>query len=322
MAEYTIDHITLPSGDVAKLTPTSGSAVSSISVGGGTGVTDDIDISAVSPITISESDGDISIGLDTIPVSKGGTGATTAANARTNLAITPANIGAAATSHTHAYVPQSTTAATQTIIVDSDGATVYRFTLTNGGNIRLDTSTDGGSSWTTGTEYFQKQSRTQPIANGGTGATTRLTAVKNLFDESITSPNYFLGITSSWAKGGYVSVANTRSTLGVSSAQLYSGTMKSGSATLTDGYKYNFIIVFGTAGGNSRESVVIPRAAIGTDDMVCLFSDTEAYIDFKIKRASSSSNNLTLTWVQNKKQDGSTMTAGSILRVYGVLCIH
>lgn len=36
-----------------------------------------------------------------IPVSSGGTGATTAANARTKLGITPANIGAAASSHKH-----------------------------------------------------------------------------------------------------------------------------------------------------------------------------------------------------------------------------
>ena len=38
----------------------------------------------------------------TLSVTQGGTGATTAAAARTNLGITPANIGAAASSHTHA----------------------------------------------------------------------------------------------------------------------------------------------------------------------------------------------------------------------------
>ena len=37
----------------------------------------------------------------TLPITRGGTGATSAANARTNLGITPANIGAAAASHNH-----------------------------------------------------------------------------------------------------------------------------------------------------------------------------------------------------------------------------
>lgn len=41
------------------------------------------------------------INSEVVPVSNGGTGATSAANARTNLGITPENIGAADEEHTH-----------------------------------------------------------------------------------------------------------------------------------------------------------------------------------------------------------------------------
>ena len=47
--------------------------------------------------------------IGTLDIAKGGTGATTAAAARTNLEITPANIGAAIAGHTHLYA-RSTTA--------------------------------------------------------------------------------------------------------------------------------------------------------------------------------------------------------------------
>ena len=60
---------------------------------------------------------------------------------------------------------------------------------------------------------------TVAIANGGTGATTRLNALKALTNEDVgTNATYFLTITNSWGKGGYSSVANVKTVLGLKSA--------------------------------------------------------------------------------------------------------
>lgn len=82
---------------------------------------------------------------DTLPISLGGTGATTAAGARTNLGITPANIGAAASSHTHSYLPLSGGTISGSLAVSgnitSNGYSVY----TAGGNVIYSSTQPTGS---------------------------------------------------------------------------------------------------------------------------------------------------------------------------------
>lgn len=56
---------------------------------------------------------------------------------------------------------------------------------------------------------------TVAIANGGTGATTRLNAVKNLTNESVGTPTHFLAITTNYAKAGYTTVAQAKTVLGI-----------------------------------------------------------------------------------------------------------
>lgn len=61
-----------------------------------------------------------------VNIDKGGTGATTPEEARTNLDITPATIGAAALSHTHSYLPLSGGTMTGAIITPGDDSAVIR----------------------------------------------------------------------------------------------------------------------------------------------------------------------------------------------------
>ena len=75
---------------------------------------------------------------------------------------------------------------------------------------------------------------TLPIAQGGTGATTRLNALKKLTDESVgTNATYFLTITNSWGKGGYTSVAEAKTVLGLGSAAYTASTDYAPSSTIS-----------------------------------------------------------------------------------------
>ena len=54
-----------------------------------------------------------------------------------------------------------------------------------------------------------------PITEGGTGATDRINAGKNLFASHITAPDYLFTLTSGWGNTGYSTPAELRSILGV-----------------------------------------------------------------------------------------------------------
>lgn len=107
-------------------------------------------------------------------------------------------------------------------------------TNTGGASIKLYTS--NGVAWTetltpTATDSSTKIATTAfvkaqeyltspvAIANGGTGQTTRLAAIKALTNENVsTNATHFLGLKSDWSKVGYVSVADAKTVLGLGTA--------------------------------------------------------------------------------------------------------
>lgn len=100
--------------------------------------------------------------LPTVPVSKGGTGSTSASAARSALGITPANIGAAASSHNHSAA--NITSGTLAVARGGTGVTANPSLLVNLG------STSAASVFAA--SPHPGVTGTLPVARGGTGVTS------------------------------------------------------------------------------------------------------------------------------------------------------
>ena len=82
---------------------------------------------------------------------------------------------------------------------------------------------------------------TVAIANGGTGATTRLAAIKNLTNENVsTNATHFLGLKSDWSKVGYFTLGEAKTLLGLKSAAYTES-----SAYATSGHTHSYLPLSG-----------------------------------------------------------------------------
>ena len=116
------------------------------------------------------------------------------------------------------------------------------------------------------------------IEQGGTGAKTRLAAVKALTNEEVTSPNYFLTITTSWGKAGYTTIANVKTALGLSNYLPLTGGTISGTITVQGSSNgYSLYAVHGMTCADYDDSYFIKRMSDGSKFIVTGATTSNAF---------------------------------------------
>lgn len=237
-----------------------------------------------------------------VPISKGGTGATTAAAARTNLAVLPlaggtmtgqiqkAGVGSSyINGRSNAMIRTTSNGSASQFFsavsiktpsgawdVGVLGESIY-FVYGTDANFNAGTNTTVGRYINSSGNFNGKAANvtgTVALANGGTGGTT---------------------------------AAAARTNLGIAATSLYSGSLTgTGSCTFNYG-NYNFYVILGQpSSGSSKISVTIPKGLITTSDTKFQFADEQNYCSFAIKYSGST---VTLT-----RSAGS----GIITNVYGI----
>ena len=146
---------------------------------------------------------------------------------------------------------------------------------------------------------------TVAIANGGTGATTRLGAAKALTDETVATPGFVVGLTDSWGKFGYTSIANLKTTLGAMTPASHThgniqngGTLQTTDITIASGDK---LVVT-----DSSDSAKIARTSISFDG-----STTTKCLTQKGTWETFGTSNLTLGTTSTTALKGDTKYAGA-----------
>lgn len=223
-----------------------------------------------------------------VPISKGGTGATTAATARTNLAVLPLAGGTLTGQLKSTYgavgihLEHGTASKDCGITMKRSDSEVQMFIGVGSGGVNHGVySTKLGKWLIYGTDTAvicngtaTNVTGTVTVAHGGTGATT---------------------------------AAAARTNLGVAVTSLYSGSL-TGTSSCTFNYgNYNFYIIIGfPTSSSAKVGLVVPKAVLTTSDVKYQIADDVNYCSFYLKYSGST---VTMT-----RYGGS----GYVTNVYGV----
>lgn len=162
----------------------------------------------------------------TLSVEKGGTGATSASDARTNLGITPANIGAAASSHAHSYLPLSGGTVTGALTVNkelySNAAIISKrnsspqLILQNANGAQLGSIYSGTSDGSYSDVLISVNSSSSDVVYFGFAKNGQFTAPNNIYSKGtlVSQTNSYPGLTIQNASGANLTMLYSNGTNG------------------------------------------------------------------------------------------------------------
>lgn len=238
-----------------------------------------------------------------VPITKGGTGATAAATALSNLG------GLAKSGGT--MTGQIKNASTASSWIAGRDHAIIRGTVNPSSQsfYPVASAKSVNGSWEIGAlgDNFYFSYATDTNYNAGTNSTmTRYINTSGNFNGNAANVTGTVAIGNGGT--GATTAATARTNLGIAATSLYSGTLSSGSITFNYGSYKAYVIIGRPKSSSALESITIPKGLIGTSEATYQLADEANYVSFAIKYSGSTT---TLTW----KASSST---GQITRVFGI----